>query len=563
MNLQDILDKAGTLKPTATVVRDKQGKVTIERDELLSSNVERQKLIDASIAAGKLRFQSRIFQGEEATTASTYPITKGQIFEYIKGEGSWQPLSRLNEETNNHGLRDETPIHPTAPSSTATVKTAVIAPVKAAGTTASSSTASSSSSMDTIRIATYNVWFSQYEWEARLEALVDMLLKHRTASCSSGNGALGESNIINTTIEDDQNPNQEVEEDRVHVLCLQEVTPRFLAKLLKYECIQENYYVAHGAVRTYGVCMLVCKDMVDNMQVIPDILEVTLPTKMGRAGLIVIFQHQRHPKSNTGTTATYNEGVSDAESHSRSAGIGSSPYPLTAKTKAKTFAICTVHLESLNSKAIRTQQLEVLCNALDKYDTVIFCGDFNISGTGPWANPEEHDAITSKLLCRGYYDLWVREHGTEGDNETSPGYNHGVTFDSKSNKMVQTFSNFHDSARYDRAYVKDSEDNDTKKDNNNNIIPNDDDGEERLILGSWKAQNIRIIGNKPIVKKKEQMLKKKEMDGITTSTVATATSSQKPLLPPTVSSDDSDDNTDDPLYISDHFGLLWTITREE
>ena len=104
-------------------------------------------------------------------------------------------------------------------------------------------------------------------------------------------------------------------------------------------------------------------------------------------------------------------------------------------------------------------------------------------------------------------------------------------------------------------YVKDSDNYDTKKDKHNSIICNDDDVEGRPLLGGgelWKAQNIHIIGNKPVVKKEEE---KKKMDGITTTTVITATSSKKPLP--------NDDTADHPLYILDHFGLLWTITKED
>mmetsp|Transcript_22335 Transcript_22335/g.33894 ORF Transcript_22335/g.33894 Transcript_22335/m.33894 type:complete len:299 (-) Transcript_22335:40-936(-) len=229
-----------------------------------------------------------------------------------------------------------------------------------------------------IRVVTFNVWFSKYQWQRRLDALVKLCIEE----CDK-------------------------KEASSEIICLQEVTPRFLTKLLQYEVVRDQYRVVHNVIRSYGVGMLVSKELTGY-----SISSVVLPTQMGRAALMAHF-----------STIQTNKNENEQSS----------------------LVIGTVHLESLNNQKIRAQQLSILNEAMSGYDTAILCGDFNITATGPWANALEDKAILAEHLIDGFEDLWVRCF-PEKD---------GFTFDSQENS--KQFSSFHDSSRYDRVCVRENQ----------------------------------------------------------------------------------------------------------
>eukprot|EP00542_Grammatophora_oceanica_P002512 CAMPEP_0194067724 /NCGR_PEP_ID=MMETSP0009_2-20130614/86706_1 /TAXON_ID=210454 /ORGANISM="Grammatophora oceanica, Strain CCMP 410" /LENGTH=366 /DNA_ID=CAMNT_0038720761 /DNA_START=2308 /DNA_END=3408 /DNA_ORIENTATION=- len=222
-----------------------------------------------------------------------------------------------------------------------------------------------------IRVATFNVWFSEHCWEARFHALFELLVR----------------------------------QEHVQIICLQEVTPRFLKKLLEFDIIRTQYRVSDNgncaSIGRYGVAMLVDKSLPP-----PSLGWVTLPTDMGRSALLVHWQKQ--------------------------------------------VCIATVHLESLNSQCCRSLQLKTIHDELKFFDTAILAGDFNITATGPWSNQKEHDSVSH--LLSGFEDLWVRENGSDGDVEASPKHSLGVTFDGRVNSMAKDVST-PDVARYDRVMV--------------------------------------------------------------------------------------------------------------
>ena len=95
-------------------------------------------------------------------------------------------------------------------------------------------------------------------------------------------------------------------------------------------------------------------------------------------------------------------------------------------------------------------------------------GDYNITGTGPWADREEEKEILTKNLGTGFMDWWTCVHPNEEK----------ATFDSSLNTMLKATSRFTDYARYDRAYFRLSP------------LSAVDDG--------WQPGDIRFIGDQSI-----------------------------------------------------------------
>jgi endonuclease/exonuclease/phosphatase family metal-dependent hydrolase len=118
--------------------------------------------------------------------------------------------------------------------------------------------------------------------------------------------------------------------------------------------------------------------------------------------------------------------------------------------------IGTVHLESLNSRAQRLDQLNICQSVFTRSPgTYILMGDFNFSADGQ-ENTEKFNALT------GWIDVWAHTMG--GDN-------HGYTFDTQTNAMTRASSGGPDRSRYDRVILR-----------SQSIIPT----------------QIEILGNKPV-----------------------------------------------------------------
>ena len=391
-SLLDIVSKGKNLKPTATVVRGRDGRVKVERKELLSS-AEREEKIAASVQAGKIRGELKeelldavIYSNECDDSSRIFPTSDGEIYEFYPDH----PAAGDDETSRNRG---EWMVAGRAATSGGGESTPT--PLSLVGGCGRS-----------INVATFNVWFDEREWKRRTEALVDLL----------------------------------VNVELIDVICLQEVTPRCLGKILEKEEIRKAYRVtdkgpAHKTLGRYGVAMLIRRETLP----VPDVTWVTLPTRMGRSALVASFEtiknDSRHPHR-----SKHNNDNDDKEDERISSG----------------FAIATVHLESLASQKTRAKQLKLIRTALRRFPAAILVGDYNISSTGPYGSATEQRDLIS--ILEGYDDLWVKERGTDGDDEKSREFLRHVTYNSTSNAMLKASKlrrgEKPDHARLDRVFVR-------------------------------------------------------------------------------------------------------------
>jgi endonuclease/exonuclease/phosphatase family metal-dependent hydrolase len=99
--------------------------------------------------------------------------------------------------------------------------------------------------------------------------------------------------------------------------------------------------------------------------------------------------------------------------------------------------IGTVHLESMNNKQERSNQLNICQNVLNRYPgTSILMGDFNFSADGQ-ENTDQFNALP------GWIDVWVKLIGV---------HNPGYTFDTTINSMKRRTTT--DQSRYDRIILR-------------------------------------------------------------------------------------------------------------
>jgi hypothetical protein len=118
-----------------------------------------------------------------------------------------------------------------------------------------SPSSSSLSAGRSLRVLSLNVFFSDFEWERRCDAVSDFIV-------STGS---------------------------LDVACFQEVTPRFWQRLLRRKEIRERFWGSDdpdsaATVRPYGVTMLVSRALPP-----PRLAWIDLPTGMARRGLCVCF----------------------------------------------------------------------------------------------------------------------------------------------------------------------------------------------------------------------------------------------------------------------------------
>ncbi|KAL6058951.1 DUF504 domain-containing protein [Balamuthia mandrillaris] len=193
----------------------------------------------------------------------------------------------------------------------------------------------------TLRFVTYNVWFAEQAWQERALALF-----------------------------------REVQSRDPHVVCLQEVTPRFLELLLKQTWVREHYFVSDSTgvtVVPYGVLMLSKWPM-------QELWLQSLPTAMGRRALFADL---------------------------------AAPLPSASQ---KLIRVATVHLESMASRDVRKQQLGIIFPSLEAVDASAegswFMGDFNFGAH----TPENEDNLS---LSPSFVDVWP-ELRPEEEGHTMP-----------------------------------------------------------------------------------------------------------------------------------------------
>ena len=376
LSLTDSLSNAKKrLKPTATVERRRDGKVTIARANLLTPQEQRARK-DASINAGKARGETNSNSAVDVPRYDFFPQEGGEIYEFYPDVGVG--------DYNDSNLRGEW---------------------MAAAKSNTSTKSGLGHTVGSIRVATFNIWFDEYKWKERLGALLDLL----------------------------------VQVEMGDVICLQEVTPRVWVKLLENPIIRRSFRVTDNSkcatLGYYGVAMLIRR----RVPVPSSVDWIRLPTRMGRAALVVKFDGLVTPPENNNFS---------------------------------TVAIATVHLESLRSQDIRAQQVRLIHNVLKEYDTAMLLGDYNITATGPHGNPKEHFDVLSAM--NGFNDLWIREHGTDGDEAGTPGHSWATTFNASTNTMHKRhYPEPEDHSRLDRIMIKEQ-------------------------AGKTRGHSIRLIGNQPI-----------------------------------------------------------------
>ena len=238
-------------------------------------------------------------------------------------------------------------------------------------------------SLSSMSVMSFNVWFSEYHWETRLGALVDLIAR-----------------------------------EKAHVVCLQEVTPWFLSRLMEFAIVRQKFRLvgSFGTRAWYGVCMLIDKVALP----LPTIDIVSLPSQMGRTALVCAFSE-----------STCRCGRDDD------------------------LAIATVHLESLKNRNLREKQLNLIFPAIAKYSSALLVGDFNITSTGPWADAEEEERLHEISQLNGFRDWWDLKGKSSMDSDNAREDN-GVTVCTKQNLMLAAKSRFRVHARYDRAFLKES-----------------------------------------------------------------------------------------------------------
>jgi len=188
-------------------------------------------------------------------------------------------------------------------------------------------------------------------------------------------------------------------------ICFQEVLPEFAKALREHAGLNELYDISPFRIEGYGVIMLASKDLR------VDFGQNEFPTRMGRSLL-------------------------HATAHARLPGV----------------VVATAHLESMNSRSYRKQQLEVAANYLRGAERAVICGDFNFDDRKSWGDwqrsvpllpPEELENHVLEEVLPDFVDTFL-EFGH--DEETR------WTFDGTRNPVCVRDSG--ERMRYDRLMAK-------------------------------------------------------------------------------------------------------------
>ena len=162
-----------------------------------------------------------------------------------------------------------------------------------------------------LRLVTYNVWFSEYRQQIRAQAIFG---------------------ILSAT--------------KADIVCLQEVTPKFLSWLREEEFVRTNYALSdsvgttlRGSELAYGVVLLVRRELH-----LSSLRLHELPSQMSRALLLASLPLPTHE-----------------------------------------LRVATVHLESLDATVLRLQQLTRICTILneDGQASSVLAGDMNFGDKAP------------------------------------------------------------------------------------------------------------------------------------------------------------------------------------
>ncbi len=341
------------LRPTPTVVRDRAGKVTVERPELCGDVARAVRAAAAAATAG------------DALAAARTQTRSGRLYAFGdggggSGTGAWTPVAA----------------------------TAVPASDLPEGTA--------------LRLVSFNVWFSEYAWARRCDALIGLLLQ-----------------------------------EEADVVLLQEVTTRCLGRLLADPRVRARFLVSDAGTGAtfygnYGVAMLVRRDL----PVVPAITYVELPSRMGRRGLV----------------AGFGDSLAIATVHLESLA--------QAGTRLRQLALLN---RVLAARPHRETYFSSSFVSARPYRLAVLAGDFNVSGTGPFGDADENRTVNHCLSTKHWQDVWLQEHGEEVDREEGISAHgsggataaDGLTYDTRINTMVRRVTGQpEDRARYDRVLAR-------------------------------------------------------------------------------------------------------------
>ena len=152
-----------------------------------------------------------------------------------------------------------------------------------------------------------------------------------------------------------------IEESQADFICLQEVVADFMEEIIKNKHIQDNYYISGNDINDYGLLIL--------------------------SKWPVYFYEFKFSNSWMGRSLLVAEVV-----YRRQKAFSEKNY------KYDTFLISTSHLESLDNKLKRGEQMKYIQNKVLKGHDSIFMGDFNFDYK--WKDESTH------LDRDNYSDLW-------------------------------------------------------------------------------------------------------------------------------------------------------------
>jgi hypothetical protein len=180
-----------------------------------------------------------------------------------------------------------------------------------------------------------------------------------------------------------------------------------------------------------------------------------------------------------------------------------------------------VHLESLSSRPVREQQLQMCEQILRNYDFSILCGDFNFCSYRNYIETDNEGLENDVLRCimPDYNDMWPQVHPAE----------QGYTFDTQENGMLRLHR--HERMRYDRICYRIAEDG-------------------RSMKLKWAAHSVDLLGTSPV---------SSDVSAVAPEPRATAEPSHfstPPKVSRSVLVQPADAREPVTLFPSDHFGLF-------
>eukprot|EP01036_Dinobryon_divergens_P036955 gene36955-48221_t len=237
----------------------------------------------------------------------------------------------------------------------------------------------SNKSSSRLSLVSWNIWFDDFEYKLRYDYIL-----------------------------------QYIRFNKPHIVCLQEVTPRFINQLrIGYPDILSEYCFSDSnldsaTVIPYGVATLCRRELS------PSFSFENFPSKMWRKLLVTEFTIDEVP-----------------------------------------FRIGTVHLESLNNQPMREEQLKVCSKFFEdksgNYVSII-CGDFNFCSYRNFDMPASRtprlDNVCLAEILPDFVDLWPALHDVTVDM--------GITFDTTRNTMLSGLGHPLERMRYDRVIFRPS-----------------------------------------------------------------------------------------------------------